>query len=107
MTSLILLKKHAFLLLSILLFIIITVQNNHIKSLKLEISVRDNELTIIENQAKQYSQKLLKAQEQYKKSIKKSKISAERILNEHVSDDCNSSIKWLRDQSIYFPLESQ
>ena len=97
-----LLKKHAFLILSILLFIIITVQNNRIKTLKLEITVRDNQLTTIEDQAKQYSQKLLKAQEQYKQSIEKSKMSAERILNSHVSDNCDASITWLREQSKYF-----
>jgi len=105
MTSLILLKllkKHAFLILSILLFILITVQNNHIKTLKLEITVRDNQLTTIEDQAKQYSQKLLKAQDQYKESIKKAELNAKRILESSVSDSCQDSMDWARDQAQYF-----
>ena len=97
-----LLRKHAFLILSILLFIIITMQNGRMKALKLEITIRDNQLTTIENQAKQYSQKLLKAQDQYKDSIKKAELNAKRILDSNVSDSCQDSINWARDQARYF-----
>ena len=96
------LRKRAFLYLTLVLIVIVTFQQLRISNLKLQVKIRDNELITIENKAKEYSKKLLKAQDQYKESIKKSKSNSQRILNSHVSDDCDASIKWAIQQSQYF-----
>ena len=96
------LRKYGFIYLSLFLLAFIAGQGFVISNLKLQVKIRDNELITIENQAKQYNDKLLIAQEKYKDSIKKSQINSQRILESNVSDDCQSSIKWAIDQSKYF-----
>ena len=96
------LRKYGFIYLSLFLIAFIAGQGFVISNLKLKVKIRDNELITIENQAKKYNDKLLIAQEKYKDSIKKAQLNSQRILNAHVSDDCQSSIKWAIEQSRYF-----
>lgn len=95
------LKANFFFYLFLACVCVIFVQHSQVEKLGAQIKLKDNQLAAIEKQAVDYTIRLNKLQEKVKEEQQVSYLNSQRILGSTVSNDCNQSLSWARDQSGY------
>lgn len=81
--------------------LVIIYQHSKIERLTFNCQLKEQKLEAIEKESDAYSMRLIALQEKLKEEEENSRLSAERILSQKVTDDCEKTLYWAIDQTKY------
>lgn len=95
------LKTNFFFYLFVISSFIVIIQHGTLEKLRHQITIKDGQLSAIENEALDYTVRINKLQEKVKEDQQISRLNSQRILSSNVSDNCKDSMAWAVNQSGY------